>query len=200
MKSTSRPYILVIDNYDSFTWNLVHYLEELGAQTDVVRNDALTVTGVAERRPDGVVISPGPCTPNEAGISVDLVRDADPALPIFGVCLGHQSIAQAMGGQVASAQTVLHGKTSAITHFGGAMFDGLPRMFTAVRYHSLAVLRDGFPDTLKIEAETDDGEIMAMSHIERPVFGVQFHPESIGSEYGHKLLSNFLRVTEKTTV
>ncbi|MBB36776.1 MAG: aminodeoxychorismate/anthranilate synthase component II [Hirschia sp.] len=196
--STYRPKILVVDNYDSFTWNLVHYLEELGAETSVIRNDAVTVEEVLASGYDGIVISPGPCTPNEAGISVELVEKAPNELPIFGVCLGHQSIAQAYGGTVSSAMEILHGKTSAITHEGGDMFKGIPRMFSAVRYHSLAILPEGFPDSLKVEARTDDGEIMAVSHTDRPVFGVQFHPESIGSEHGHRLLDNFLRLTRAT--
>ena len=197
---SDRPYILVLDNYDSFTWNLVHYLEELGAKTEVVRNDAMSVDEVLANSYDGVVISPGPCTPNEAGISVDLIKRAPDNLPIFGVCLGHQSIAQAFGGTVSSAMDILHGKSSAIMHEGNPMFDGIPHMFSAVRYHSLAVLREDFPDVLNIEAHTDDGEIMALSHSSKPVYGVQFHPESIGSEHGHKLLDNFLKLTRTETV
>lgn len=194
-ETAKRPRILVLDNYDSFTWNLVHYLEELGADTTVVRNDAETVAEVLSWNFDGVVISPGPCTPNEAGVSVELVKGAPSDLPIFGVCLGHQAIAQACGGTVSGAMEIVHGKTSAITHEGGSMFAGVPTMFSAVRYHSLAILPEGFPNTLKIEARTDDGEIMAVSHVERPVFGVQFHPESIGSEHGYKILDNFLKIT-----
>ncbi|MEM6627735.1 MAG: aminodeoxychorismate/anthranilate synthase component II [Pseudomonadota bacterium] len=190
--------ILVIDNYDSFTYNLVHYLEELGGRTHVVRNDAISVDDALALNPAGVVISPGPCTPNEAGISVDLVQQAPDDLPMFGVCLGHQSMGQAFGGTVSAAKDILHGKASTIRHFGGEMFSGVPERFTAVRYHSLSVLRDGFPNVLKIEAETEDGEIMAMSHATRPLYGVQFHPESIGSEYGHQLLKTFLKRTEQT--
>lgn len=190
-----RPNILVIDNYDSFTWNLVHYLEELGSNTEVVRNDSFSVSELLSKSPDGVVLSPGPKTPNDAGVCLDFLLKAPDSLPIFGVCLGHQSIGQAFGGEVISAQSVLHGKTSTITHVGGDMFKNIPKMFEAVRYHSLAVKRHGLPNTLKVEAETDDGEIMALSHIDRPVFGVQFHPESIGSEYGHTLLKNFVEIT-----
>lgn len=189
------PRILVIDNYDSFTYNLVHYLQELGANTHVTRNDAWSVDDVIAYNADGVVLSPGPCSPTEAGICVELIQKAPDNLPIFGVCLGHQSIAQAFGGTVASAKSILHGKTSAITHFGAPMFADIPKMFTAVRYHSLAALKEGFPEVLTIEAETDDGEIMALSHKTRPLYGVQFHPESIGSEYGHTLLNNFLKKT-----
>ncbi|MFC7290504.1 anthranilate synthase component II [Hirschia litorea] len=192
---SNRPKILVIDNYDSFTWNLVHYLEELGADTEVVRNDAYTVDDLLAKSPNGVVLSPGPKTPDDAGVCLDLLIAAPEQLPIFGVCLGHQSIGQAFGGKVSSAKDVLHGKTSTVTHVGGKMFENIPNKFEAVRYHSLAVERLGLPNSLKIEAETDDGEIMALSHVSRPVFGVQFHPESIGSEFGHRLLQNFVDIT-----
>ncbi len=194
-QSKKRPHILVIDNYDSFTWNLVHYLEELGANTEVVRNDVSTVEELLAKKPQGVVLSPGPKTPNEAGVCLEFITKADSSLPIFGVCLGHQSIGQAFGGEVIHAQSVLHGKSSAVTHDGGSMFKSIPKMFEAVRYHSLSVKRQGLPEILKIEAETDDGEIMALSHVDRPVFGVQFHPESIGSEHGHTLLNNFVNLT-----
>ena len=197
-KASPRPDILVVDNYDSFTWNLVHYLEELGAATRVVRNDEKPSSELIASRPDGIVLSPGPCTPKEAGICLELVKTIPDSLPMLGVCLGHQSIAEAFGGEIVTAQSILHGKTSAISHFGGDLFEGIPEMFTAVRYHSLSAAREGFPlDHLSIDAKTEDGEIMALSHVSRPVYGVQFHPESIGSEYGHLLLNNFLRHTKQ---
>jgi anthranilate synthase component II len=186
--------ILVIDNYDSFTYNLVHYLNELGAPTRVVRNDAIGVAGALGLRPDAVVLSPGPCTPNEAGICLDLIGQAPEALPILGVCLGHQAIGQAFGGQVVAAKTLMHGKTSPIRHEGRTLFQGLPDGFTATRYHSLSVTRDSLPDALEVTAWCDDGEIMGFSHKRRPIHGVQFHPESIATEGGHKLLENFLRL------
>ncbi|MBV9996992.1 MAG: aminodeoxychorismate/anthranilate synthase component II [Caulobacteraceae bacterium] len=184
--------ILVIDNYDSFTYNLVHYLNELGAETLVRRNDALSVAEALALRPEAVLLSPGPCTPNEAGICLALIGQAPPSLPILGVCLGHQAIGQAMGGQVVRAKTLMHGKTSAIHHAGAGVFAGLPNPFTATRYHSLAVARDSLPATLEVTAWTEDGEIMGLQHKTRPVHGVQFHPESIATEGGHRLLGNFL--------
>jgi anthranilate synthase component 2 len=184
--------ILVIDNYDSFTYNLVHYLNELGAETVVHRNDALSAGDALALRPEAVVLSPGPCTPNEAGICLDLIRAAPEALPILGVCLGHQSIGQALGGVVIRAQSLMHGKTSPIRHVGRGIFAGMPNPFTATRYHSLSVARESLPDVLEITAWTDDGEIMGFSHRLRPLHGVQFHPESIATEGGHHLLSNFL--------
>lgn len=184
--------ILVIDNYDSFTYNLVHYLEELGARTRVVRNDAITVQAALAMGAEAVVLSPGPCTPNEAGICLPLIRGAAPELPILGVCLGHQAIGQAFGGEVVAAKEVRHGKTSPIRHDGQGLFADLPQNFDAVRYHSLAVARDQLPDCFIVDAETADGEIMALRHRERPVFGLQFHPESIGSEHGKDLLARFL--------
>lgn len=186
--------ILVIDNYDSFTYNLVHYLNELGAQTRVYRNDALTAEDALALRPEAVVLSPGPCTPNEAGICLGLIAGAPAALPILGVCLGHQSIGQALGGEVIRAQSLMHGKTSPIHHVGRGIFAGLPNPFTATRYHSLSVRRETLPDELEITAWTDDGEIMGFSHKTRPVHGVQFHPESIATEGGHQLLANFLEL------
>ena len=197
INSANRPEILVIDNYDSFTWNLVHYLEELGAQTKVVRNDDFTVEELMAQKPDGVVLSPGPKAPKDAGVCLDFLKSAPDDLPIFGVCLGHQSIGEAFGGEVVSAQEILHGKISAVTHENGAMFKGIPNTFDAVRYHSLSVKRQGLPNVLKVEAETSDREIMAISHVNRPIFGVQFHPESIGSEYGHALLNNFVELTKR---
>jgi len=184
--------ILVIDNYDSFTYNLVHYLNELGAETVVHRNDAMGVAEALALRPEAVVLSPGPCTPNEAGICLDLIRDAPTDLAILGVCLGHQSIGQAMGGEVIRAKALMHGKTSAIHHDGTGVFAGLANPFTATRYHSLAVKRETLPDVLAVNAWTDDGEIMGFVHKSRPVHGVQFHPESIATEGGHQLLANFL--------
>ena len=184
--------ILVIDNYDSFTWNLVHYLEEIGARTRVIRNDAMTAADALALTPDGIVLSPGPCTPNEAGICMELVREAPGDLPILGVCLGHQSIGQALGGAVVTAREIRHGKRSHIRHAGGPLFTGLPERFEVVRYHSLAVRTDDLPESLIADAFTDDGEIMAVRHVSRPVYGVQFHPESIRTEHGHALLENWL--------
>ena len=185
--------ILLIDNYDSFTYNLVHYVAELGATVEVVRNDALSVADVAAKAPDGIIISPGPCTPNEAGICIELVRDLGSKIPMFGVCLGHQTIGQVFGGKVIRAPYVMHGKTSPITHTGTGIFAGLPSPFTATRYHSLIVERESLPKALTITAETSDGIIMGLQHTSYPVHGVQFHPESIASEQGHALISNFLK-------
>jgi anthranilate synthase component 2 len=184
--------ILVIDNYDSFTYNLVHYLNELGAETRVRRNDALTVSDALALRPEAVVLSPGPCTPDEAGICLELLSTAPESLPIFGVCLGHQSIGQAFGGNVIRAKQLMHGKTSPIHHDGVGLFEGMAEGFIAARYHSLAVEKSSLPDDLAITAWTDDGEIMGLQHKHRPVYGVQFHPESIATENGHRLLGNFL--------
>ena len=187
--------ILVIDNYDSFTWNLVHYLEEIGAGTEVVRNDEVSVSEALERGADGIVLSPGPCTPNEAGICVEVVKQAPADLPILGVCLGHQSIGAAEGGAVITSKEIRHGKISAIRHEGGPLFDGLPETFDVVRYHSLSVRAEELPETLVADAFTADGEIMAVRHVSRPVFGVQFHPESILTQYGHAMLRNWLAVS-----
>jgi anthranilate synthase component 2 len=184
--------ILVIDNYDSFTYNLVHYLNELGAETQVIRNDDLSAQAALALRPEAVLLSPGPCTPNEAGICLDLLAAAPTDLPIFGVCLGHQAIGQAFGGEVVRAKALMHGKTSQIHHTSKGVFAGLANPFTATRYHSLSVRRETLPQTLEVTAWTDDGEIMGFQHISRPVFGVQFHPESIATEGGHALLGNFL--------
>jgi len=184
--------ILVIDNYDSFTYNLVHYLNELGAETEVVRNDALTVDQALALRPEAVLLSPGPCTPNEAGICLPLLTEAPADLPILGVCLGHQAIGQAYGGEVIRAKALMHGKTSPIEHNGQGIFAGMPQPFTGTRYHSLSVRRETLPEALQITAWTEDGEIMGFQHATRPVFGVQFHPESIATEGGHALLANFL--------
>ena len=188
----SRKKILVIDNYDSFTWNLVHYLEELGAETRVVRNDELTVEEALASDADGVLLSPGPCSPNEAGICVALIEQAPDDLPILGVCLGHQSIGQAFGGDVITAKEIRHGKLSEIRQTGGDLFDGLPETYQVVRYHSLAVKPEDLPSVLVADAFTEDGEVMALHHKTRPVYGVQFHPESILTEHGHALLKNWL--------
>ena len=189
--------ILVIDNYDSFTYNLVHYLNELGAETLVYRNDALSVDEALGLKPQGVLLSPGPCTPNEAGVSVDLIRELGHRIPILGVCLGHQSIGQAYGGDVVRAGRIMHGKTSRIRHEGKGVFAGLPDGYEATRYHSLVVAQGSLPEALEVTAwtENDDGtveEIMGLRHREHPVEGVQFHPESILTEHGHALLKNFL--------
>ena len=186
--------ILVIDNYDSFTYNLVHYLNELGAETLVRRNDVLTAAEALALKPQGLLLSPGPCTPNEAGICLELLATAPSDLPILGVCLGHQAIGQAFGGQVVRAKALMHGKTSPIHHAGQGVFAGLKNPFTATRYHSLSVPREGLPPELEVTAWTDDGEVMGLRHRSRPVHGVQFHPESIATECGHDLLANFLRL------
>ena len=185
--------ILLIDNYDSFTFNLVHFLGDLGARCVVHRNDALDVAEALALRPQAIVLSPGPCTPAEAGICLDLIAAAAAVrLPLLGVCLGHQAIGQAFGGEVVRAPTPMHGKVSAIRHDGGDLFAGLPDPFNATRYHSLIVRRDTLPADLAVTAETDDGIIMGLAHRTLPIRGVQFHPESIASEHGHDLLRNFL--------
>jgi anthranilate synthase component 2 len=186
--------ILVIDNYDSFTYNLVHYLNELGAETLVQRNDALSVAEALGMKPQGVLLSPGPKTPDDAGICLALLEAAPADLPIFGVCLGHQAIGQAYGGEVVRAKALMHGKTSQIHHDGKGVFAGLKNPFTATRYHSLSVEKDQLPADLEVTAWTEDGEIMGVQHRTRPVFGVQFHPESIATECGHDLLANFLEI------
>ena len=184
--------ILVIDNYDSFTYNLVHYVNELGAETRVVRNDKITVQDALALGAEAVLLSPGPCTPDEAGVCLPLLRAAPQDLPILGVCLGHQAIGQAYGGTVIRARALMHGKTSQITHEGKGIFKGIPSPFTGARYHSLSVRREDLPPELEVTAWTDDGEIMGFQHVTRPVHGVQFHPESIATEHGHQLLGNFL--------
>jgi anthranilate synthase component 2 len=185
--------ILVIDNYDSFTYNLVHYLQQLGVAVEVVRNDALTVAQALALQPQAVLLSPGPCTPTEAGICLDLIEAAaDLRLPLLGVCLGHQAIGRAFGGRVIRAAKVMHGKTSAMLHDGDGVFAGLPSPFEATRYHSLIVEDDGLPGALVVNARTADGTIMGLRHRNLPLHGVQFHPESIASEHGHALLANFL--------
>ncbi len=184
--------IVLIDNYDSFTYNLYQYLCELGAEVRVLRNDAVTVHEVRAMRPERVIISPGPCTPSEAGISVDLIQELAGQVPILGVCLGHQAIGAAFGGVVARAPMIMHGKTSQITHNGQGIFAGLPQPFTATRYHSLIVEEVGLPEDLEITARSEDGIIMGLRHRECEVYGVQFHPESILTIGGHRLLANFI--------
>ena len=184
--------LILIDNYDSFTYNLVHYLGELGAESVVIRNDKISAEEVIAKKPQAIVLSPGPCTPNEAGVCLDLIKKAGPKIPLLGVCLGHQSIGQSYGGKVIRAPEPMHGKLSAITNTGKGVFKDLPKSFQITRYHSLIVERKTLPDCLEITAETADGIIMGMQHMSHPVHGVQFHPESIASEQGHALLANFL--------
>ena len=190
--------ITMIDNYDSFTWNLYHFLGELGAQTNVYRNDQISVEDVLSSDADGIVLSPGPCTPDDAGICLELIEAAQGKLPLFGVCLGHQSLAQVFGAKVVRAPALMHGKVSTVHHYGHPLFDGIPESFEATRYHSLTVEPDSVPDCLEVTARSDDGVIMGLSHRELPMHGVQFHPESIASEYGHRLLGNFLKLTGLT--
>ncbi len=185
--------ILVIDNYDSFTWNLVHYLQQLGAAVEVVRNDAISVGQAMSSGAQGFLISPGPCTPNEAGISLELVAAcAAVGKPLLGVCLGHQSIGQHFGGSVVRAKELMHGKTSPVSHDGTGLFEGLPSPFTATRYHSLVV--EDIPESLLVNATTEDGVVMGFRHATLPIHGVQFHPESIATEHGHPMLANFLKL------
>ena len=184
--------LLMIDNYDSFTYNLVQYLGELGQHVAVYRNDQITLNDIEALAPSHIVISPGPCTPNEAGISVELAEVYGGDIPILGVCLGHQSIAQAFGGRVIRAQNLMHGKTSMISHCEAGLFAGLPSPFQATRYHSLVVERSSLPECFEITATAEDGEIMALRHQRYPVVGVQFHPESILTQHGHRLLDNFI--------
>jgi anthranilate synthase component II len=186
--------LVLIDNYDSFTFNLVHYLGELGADTKVHRNDAVTADAVIAAEPDAIILSPGPCTPKDAGICLDLIAKAAPTIPIFGVCLGHQAIGQAFGGDVVRAPVPVHGKLSDVTHEGAGVFRGINGSFRATRYHSLVVERDTLPEDLAVTAETDDRLVMGLAHRKFPVHGVQFHPESIASEHGHRILKNFLDI------
>ncbi len=185
------PAVTLIDNYDSFTFNLVHYLGGLGAEVSVCRNDQVSVAEILAARPDAIVLSPGPCTPHEAGICLDLIQAASAEIPIFGVCLGHQAIGEAFGGEVVRAPVPVHGKISEIRHVSETVFRGINGPFLATRYHSLVVKRDNLPDALRMTAETD-GLVMGLSHRDRPTHGVQFHPESIASEHGHRILANFL--------
>jgi anthranilate synthase component II len=187
--------LVLIDNYDSFTYNLVHFLGELGAECRVFRNDKITVDEVIGLAPKGIVLSPGPCTPNEAGICLDLIARAGPTIPLLGVCLGHQAIGQVYGGNVVRAPVLMHGKLSRINHTGKGVFMSLPKAFEVTRYHSLIVDRDTLPECLTVTAQTSDGLIMGVQHAMYPVHGVQFHPESIASEHGHALLANFLDLT-----
>jgi anthranilate synthase component 2 len=197
--------LLMIDNYDSFTYNLVQYFGELGAEVVTVRNDAYSVDqclsghipGLNDQAPDAIVVSPGPCSPTEAGVSVALIKAVaamNKPMPLLGVCLGHQSIGQAFGGQIVRAKTIMHGKTSAVSHTNQSIFKGLPNPYTVIRYHSLAIERQSLPDSLQVTAQTDDGEIMGVMHKTLPIHGVQFHPESILTEHGHVLLKNFLNM------
>lgn len=189
---------VLIDNYDSFTYNLYHFLGELGAAVVVHRNDAVSVDDVLDQNPEGIVISPGPCDPDSAGISLDMVHAcAERELPLLGVCLGHEAIGQAMGGKVVRAPEPMHGKLSAIKHNGSGVFADLESPFRSTRYHSLVIERDSIPDCLEISAETDDGVVMGLAHRSLPIHGVQFHPESIASENGHKLLNNFLSLSSR---
>jgi anthranilate synthase component 2 len=188
----SKIKLLMVDNYDSFTFNIVQYFGELGAEVEVFRNDEITLEGIAARKPDRLVISPGPCSPAEAGISVTAIQHFAGKLPILGVCLGHQSIGAAFGGKIIRAQELMHGKTSVITTTQEGVFAGLPEKFTVNRYHSLAIERVSCPSCLKVTAWTDDGEIMGVRHTELDIQGVQFHPESILTEHGHAMLKNFL--------
>jgi len=188
--------LLMIDNYDSFTYNLVQYLSEIGQEVKVYRNDKITIEEVNKLNPKYIVISPGPCTPNEAGISLELINSFKGKVPILGVCLGHQSIGQSFGGKIIHAQTIMHGKTSQIFHENTGVFNGIKSPFTATRYHSLVIDKKSLPDCFDITAWTDDNEIMGIKHKDLPIEGVQFHPESILSEYGHDLLKNFLDQNE----
>ena len=190
--------VLMIDNYDSFTWNLVQYLQMLGAEVKVVRNDALSIAEIVELKPARIVISPGPCTPDQAGVTLEVIRHLGPTVPTLGVCLGHQGIGQVFGGRVVRAQTIMHGKTSTIYHDGKGVFTGLPDGYEATRYHSLVIDPASLPESLEVSAWTKGGEdeaetIMGVRHREYPIEGVQFHPESILSEHGHALLANFLQ-------
>jgi anthranilate synthase/aminodeoxychorismate synthase-like glutamine amidotransferase len=193
LPSHMTPRVLVLDNYDSFTFNLVQYLGELGAAVEVFKNDGIDVGGIRRHAPDGILISPGPCTPNEAGVSLDVIRELGAVVPIFGVCLGHQAIGQAYGGRVVRAARLMHGKTSPILHDGRGLFEGLPSPFEATRYHSLIVERASLPAALEVSAWTAEGEIMGLRHRELGVEGVQFHPESVLTHEGKRLVANWVR-------
>ncbi len=193
--------ILMIDNYDSFTYNIVQYFYDLGQEVVVKRNDEITIEDIKKMEGiDAIVISPGPCTPTEAGISVDVIKNFKGIYPILGVCLGHQSIGQAFGAKIVKAKCLMHGKTSKIYHNEKGLFEGIPNPFNAVRYHSLVIDESTLPEDIEITARSDDGEIMAIEHKKYPIWGVQFHPESILTEYGHKLLENFLKISKKEAV
>jgi len=193
--------ILMIDNYDSFTYNIVQYFYDLGQEVVVKRNDEITIEDIKNMEGiDAIVISPGPCTPTEAGISVDVIKNFKGIYPILGVCLGHQSIGQAFGAKIVKAKCLMHGKTSKIYHNEKGLFEGIPNPFNAVRYHSLVIDESTLPEDIEITARSDDGEIMAIEHKKYPIWGVQFHPESILTEYGHKLLENFLKMSKKEAV
>ena len=187
--------VLLIDNYDSFVWNLARYVAELGREPLVRRHDAITLAAIATLAPSHIILSPGPCTPREAGISVDVVRRFGARLPTLGVCLGHQCIAAAYGGRIVPARQPMHGRTAGVAHDGRGVFAGLPSPFRAARYHSLAVAADDLPDALQVTARAEDGEIMALAHVAHPVVGVQFHPEAVLTEHGHALLRNFLEMS-----
>ena len=191
--------LVMVDNYDSFTYNLVQYLAELGADVHVFRNDKVEVGQIEDMNPDGVVVSPGPCDPDRAGISLEVIKRLAGRIPLLGVCLGHQCIGQAFGGKIGPAQSLMHGKTSPIRHDGKGVFSGLPQQFAATRYHSLVIERDSLPECLEVSAWTDDGEVMGVRHRELAVEGVQFHPESILTVEGKKLLDNFLSGPRKTS-
>ena len=195
--SSSKPRVTLIDNYDSFTWNLVHYLGELGAEMSVWRNDQISADAVLAARPDAIVLSPGPCTPNEAGICLEIIAKAASQAPLLGVCLGHQSIGKAYGGEVIRAPLPIHGKLATVSHTAKGLFRGINGSFQATRYHSLVVKGVTMPEALDFTAETDDGLVMALQHRTAPVFGVQFHPESILSEHGHLMLRNFLDMAQE---
>jgi anthranilate synthase component 2 len=188
--------LLLIDNYDSFTYNLVHYLDELGADVEIYRNDAIGADEALALEPEGIVLSPGPCDPDRAGICLELIEKNTGGVPLLGVCLGHQAIGQAFGGKVVRAASLMHGKTSEIRHTERGLFAGLPTPFLATRYHSLMVERDSLPECLEVTAQTDDGTIMGLAHRHLPIHGVQFHPESIASEQGHEVLQNFLTMVD----
>ncbi len=189
--------LLVIDNYDSFTFNIVQYLGEMGVQMEIVRNDQISLDRIETMRPERILISPGPCSPREAGLSNDIIRTFGPRLPLLGVCLGHQCIGHTFGAEVVVNHRMMHGKTSPITHNGKELFEGMPNPFAATRYHSLVIKRDPFPDCLEITAETAEGEIMGVRHKSHPIWGVQFHPESILTESGRTILKNFMKLENR---
>mgnify|MGYP000645706715 CR=1 FL=1 len=188
---------VLIDNYDSFTYNLYHYLGEIGAEVEVYRNDEISVVELKAKNPDGIILSPGPCTPDDAGICMEIIEKLGTEIPILGVCLGHQSIGQVYGGKVTRAPYLMHGKVSKMLHENRTLFNGFKSPFDATRYHSLIVERENLPEVLEITSETEDGIIMGLSHKKHPVHGVQFHPESIASEHGHDILRNFIEIAEK---